>query len=230
MPLTKKDLENFLWKQPTECEQRGLALNSAFYRHGRRYQNLSLGSYGKVSLVHAQYWPSDGSFWLQASVFTIGSITRDTYEQGRRLQTALHDSLERANHAAGITGPICVDILLIGREVDTSATFLSTLKIDKSCRAFTYEHSVAGLRFKDVCKSWTLVGAEPIPVVANLTSDLRLLRQERIEIEQAKQAGQLRQAAQPTSSDYVPALTITSEGVLVNWDLWPGQQEGGDNE
>jgi hypothetical protein len=230
MPLTKKDIETFLWKQPAECEQRGLALNSAFYRHGRRYQNLSLGAHGKVSLVHAQYWPPDSSFWLQAIVITIGGITRDIYEQGRRIQTALHDSLERANHAAGIKGRICVDFLLIGRAVDTSAAFLSTLKIDKSCRAFTYEHSVAGLRFEDVCKNWTLVGAEPIPVVANLTSDLRLLRQERIEIEQAQQVEQQRQAAQPTSSDYVPALTITSEGVLVNWDLWPGQEEGGQDE
>jgi hypothetical protein len=191
MPLSNKDLEGFLWNNPAECERRGLLTSHEFYQHGRRYRNLSLGLIGTAQLVKAQYWAPDSTYYLQVFLITTGQLNTGSYEHAQQLRTAVHDSLERAINRAGITARIVATIVLIEHEVNTCGDFISTLKIDTTCRAYTYAYGVTGLVFENVCKRWHITGLEHLPALATIAADLLVLREEEIGHDQARQQARL---------------------------------------
>jgi hypothetical protein len=216
MPLSDKDLETFLWKHPSECATRGLAIDHNFYRFGRRYRQLSLGPYGVAPLVNVRYWPAEHAYYVQVIMFTKAALTPVLYLQAKRYLSALRDALRQALRAANISAAVTPSCVLIGQRVQMTGDFVYALNLDATCQAFTYTYGVGGLAFESVSRYWGRHGSEQDAALAQLAADLLSQRDEELADEDGLGESSSEEATEPLPQHYLAELVVTAEGILHN--------------
>ena len=225
MPLSEKELERFLWEQPSLCYTRGLTAAQGFFALGRRYQRLSLGPYGIAQQVSVRFWPAQQCYYVQVVVFTTGAITAATYLKAKRQLSGLRQLLEYTTKAAGATARVVPSSVLIGRQVQLAGDLLFALNLDTTCQAFTYSYEADGLHFENIGKHWHYSAAQQDAGLATLGADLLEERADALSLNQAERADWL--ASTTSEPREYSGLVVTAGGVVERNDF---SKEGQPNE
>ena len=215
MPLTQKELERYLWEQPDACEARGLAVNHAFFTRCCRYRRLSLGEYGIAPLANIRFWPDTKTYYAQVFVVTTGALTTALYLRAKRYGAGLQAILERIIQDADITAGIVLSVVLVCGHVEHSRGndgLLFTLNLDPNCQVFTCYQTIAGVRFQNIGKRWSLIPPN------GLGSKLRGLQDDmRAEYGDAMHQWARLTPANATRAEY-SGLVVTADGVVAQAD------------
>ncbi len=211
MPLSQKELEDFVWEQPRFCVARGLAMRHSFFALGRRYRQLPLGPYGVAQQVSVRFLPEAACYYVQVVLSTTGAIGARLYLRAKQELSALNQLLPDTAQGTQLNLPqlTCV---LIGRRVELAGNFVYALNLDASCQAFTYQYNATGLHFHRVSKGWSIPGSEQAPELQVLSADLLTERADALAISQAARAAWLLNAS--TKPADPSDLVVTANGVI----------------
>ncbi|WP_151088044.1 helix-turn-helix domain-containing protein [Hymenobacter baengnokdamensis] len=215
MPLSQKELEDFIWQQPRLCEARGLRLYRALFALGRRYQHLDLGPYGEAQQVSVRFDPPSKFFFVQFVLSSTGTIGSVTYFKAKRQLSALKQLLQQAIDDAGIEARICAECVLIGQDIQQTGDLVFVLNLDAYCQVFTYScNATTGLRFEPVSKKWCRTPTkEQALALQELATDLLTEREDALAIAAASRAHALA-ACSTTLPVELAELMVTPLGVL----------------
>jgi hypothetical protein len=227
MPLTKKELERYLWEQPEACEARGLKIHQATYARGCRYQRLHLGAYGTAPLVDIRYWPDNKCYYVRVIVSTTGALTTALYQQAKRYAAGLVTLVKRTIEQAGIVAHVAHHTVLVyGDFQRIEDDLLFTLSLDSSCQAFHYYYGLEGIDFRSIIKEWHLFGPTLTPSQAGLADDIRAEYGDSLRRWQNARSQWLSQVA-TEPGELASSLVITSEGIVTT-DPAAGKGESND--
>lgn len=205
MNFLEKDLETIIWENYDACEQRGLAIKTATYNHGRRFRQMNLMPAGIADLVNIYYDRFYKELYIQVIECKRQVVNADTYLQAKRYAAALLDIIANAE-IAHIKKH--VEIILIGASINTDSPWANAIGQDDSCSSFIYKYGVDGIKFIDCSIHWWAASSS-----LGTTNEIV----DRYDIGGYvldKQA--LHRSDELARGEYLAPLRITPDGVLIN--------------
>lgn len=146
MTFIESDLEAVIYNAPHyELQKRGLD----GFEYSKVLRQVALGNYGRTDLIGVRYMRSDNAKFLTFDIYELKQNTIDVntylqcigYEKGLRVFMDEHMSFFKKYH-------IDINIVLVGKTLDTKNNFCFLPELLANLRVFTYMYDFDGIKFK----------------------------------------------------------------------------------
>lgn len=146
MDFLEKDLEQIIWDSWNEDKGETLSNRGLEMFHNRLFRQLKIGNYGIADLVGVSRYP-------RGLHITIYELKKETIGISAFLQAVGYArGIQRYLEYRGFKYNIYINIVLIGKHIDTKSTFCylpDIINVDKfELSNYTYFYSIDGVYFE----------------------------------------------------------------------------------